>query len=61
MHLSRSSDVFILHQGHDDDEYDDLVLVQLDDERDQYDIYHDPLMRFTPGIDFRDVVLSVLG
>lgn len=58
LHLSRSSEVLIFHQVSNSDEYDDeyrdnddefgnLALVELDDERDQHDIHHDPLMRFS--------------
>lgn len=74
LHLSRSSEVLIIHQvrnrddndeyrddDDDDDEFGDLALFELDDEHDQHDIHHYPLMKFSLGLDFEYHVMCVSG
>ncbi|KAL1814596.1 hypothetical protein ACET3Z_017170 [Daucus carota] len=61
LHLSRSSEEFIIHQGSRDDEYAILTLIELEDESEQHDIHPDPLMRFDLGLNFECEVMCLSG
>lgn len=63
LHLSRSSEVVLFHQGDDDDDDESsyLALVELDDKHDQHDIHHDLLMKFSLGLDFEYYEMYLSG